>query len=359
MLETVQNFTNDYEKARSIFVNRSCDWDVVPSAVDYFDSLGSYGVGLIGLGSLLTVLTFYVITDAICNVIPQKESAAYKTNSVAILLVYPVSSLCSLLATAIPRAQLLSESLTQICLAVSLYRLFLLLIDLGHRGISKPPSMALKVGPCCCWPCLPFPTVEMNKRNLVFLRMCVLQLPIIQISYCCLLLFLCAEESILAQSYGGYLQPVSLTSILFAVYGLTVATKSLQDCAPDAALPRRTMVSQMVLLFSKLQGFVVKSIPSTGVLPCHPPLTPQIYANLTYNYLMIIEMLMLAYAARNIYKKSEKHEAESGIIETRGAAKNNVGQTEVTSNNEMPNIQLPVPIAALTADGNEADSSSL
>ncbi|XP_046749687.1 uncharacterized protein LOC124413264 [Diprion similis] len=347
MVEMTKNFSFDYEHSQHLIMNESCDWNLVPSAVEYIESLGSFGVGLIGVGSVLTVLTFYLIVDAVYNITLQNETVAYKTNCLIILSIYPIASLCSLLATAMPRAQLLSESLTQICLTVSLYRLFLLLIDLGHRSVSKPPPMLLKVGPCCCWPCLPFPNPEMNRINLTWLRLCVLQFTIVQGLTSCVILFLDAEGSLLARVYGAYLQPMALTSLLIGLYGLTVATKSLQDCSPDPSLPRRTMVCQMVLLFSKLQGFIVKSLPSAGVFPCHPPLTPEIYANLTYNFLMLIEMMMLAYAARKIYVKVEGRTEEAVIIET-CVTKNILVPAEVRGNNELANVQHPVPITALT-----------
>lgn len=47
----------------------------------------------------------------------------------------------------------------------------------------------------------------------------------------------------------------------------------------EAKLPRKTIVTQIVLLFSKLQAFVVKGLVQTGLFPCNPPITPQIYAN--------------------------------------------------------------------------------
>lgn len=47
----------------------------------------------------------------------------------------------------------------------------------------------------------------------------------------------------------------------------------------EAKLPRKTIVTQIVLLFSKLQAFIVKGLVQTGLFPCNPPITPQIYAN--------------------------------------------------------------------------------
>lgn len=48
----------------------------------------------------------------------------------------------------------------------------------------------------------------------------------------------------------------------------------------EAKLHLKTLVSQLVLLFSKLQAsIVIKGLPATGLFPCNPPLTPEVYAN--------------------------------------------------------------------------------
>lgn len=47
----------------------------------------------------------------------------------------------------------------------------------------------------------------------------------------------------------------------------------------EAKLRYKTLVSQLVLLFSKLQAGIIKGLSDTGLFPCNPPLTPMIYAN--------------------------------------------------------------------------------
>lgn len=64
---------------------------------------------------------------------------------------------------------------------------------------------------------------------------------------------------------------------------------------------------------------------------------------------MLIEMLMLSWLARTIYTKPEEQDEDVSIIETY-VVKNNTGQTEITGNNELPNLQLPLPIATLTSE---------
>lgn len=81
------------------------------------------------------------------------------------------------------RGQLLSEAVTQIFLTIALYRLYLLLLDVGRRYISETPTLMLRVGPCCCWPCLPFPNLQMTDANLSWLGILALQLPIVQVKH--------------------------------------------------------------------------------------------------------------------------------------------------------------------------------
>lgn len=88
-----------------------------------------------------------------------------------------LKDVCSILN----RGQLISEAVIQVFLTISLYRLYLLLLDVGRRKITETPSLILKVGPCCCWPCLPFPSLEMTDANLSWLGILALQLPIVQV----------------------------------------------------------------------------------------------------------------------------------------------------------------------------------
>lgn len=293
MDNTIENF--------AVHADVSCNPNYVPSAIELVESLDALGTALLSVGSIILVITIYFTADACRNILSQKDSEFYKTNAVIILSVYPVASVCSLMAIAIPRGQLLSEAVTQIFLMISLYRLYLLLLDVGRRKISETPMLMLRVGPCCCWPCLPFPNLQMTDTNLSWIGILALQLPIAQSLFYFVLLYMGAEDPMLATQYGVFLQPVMVISILLGIYSLTVTTKTLHTAAPETKLHFKTLVLQLVLLFSKLQSGIIRALPAAGVFPCNPPLTPAIYANVTYNALMLIEMMMLCYAARHVY----------------------------------------------------------
>nr|XP_031838272.1 organic solute transporter alpha-like protein isoform X2 [Nomia melanderi] len=267
--------------------NLTCDEEYVPSAIEYIESLGSFGIGLLSTGAVLSTLTLYFSVDACHNIFYQKESRFYKTNSIMILLVYPIASVCSLTALGIPRTQLLSEAVIQIFLMTVLYRLYLLLVYLGRKKVMTSPRLKLNVGPCCCWPCLPFPKLVMTDANLSWIRLLVLQLPIIQTLSCCILLFMSIEEPSLANEYGIWLQPFAVTSILLGIYGLTITVKSLQEVAP-----------------------------------------------VTYDALMLIEMLLLCYIARYVYYVDLERVEDISAEATDRPRDKSTEQADATNNNE-------------------------
>lgn len=62
-----------------------------------------FAIGLLTVGSLFSILTLYFAIDACHNVLLQKDSNFYKENVIMIFAVYPIASICSLAAIAVPR----------------------------------------------------------------------------------------------------------------------------------------------------------------------------------------------------------------------------------------------------------------
>ncbi|XP_020284475.1 organic solute transporter alpha-like protein [Pseudomyrmex gracilis] len=328
MDSTVENFVE---------IHSICDSNYyVPSAIQLVENLNEFAIGLLSVGSILSILTFYLAVDTCHNVLSQKDSRFFKSNVIMIMSVYPVASVCSFTAIAIPRGQLLSEAVTQMFLTTALYRLYHLLLDVGRRKINETPTLILRVGPCCCWPCLPFPDVRMTDSHLSWLKILILQLPIVQGLLFCIFLFMAAENTTLADQYMIYFQPIMVTSILLGIYSLTVATKTLHKVAPEAKLHFKTLVLQLVLLFSKLQLGIIRSLSS--LFPCNPPISPAVYANVTFNALMLLEMLLLCYVARRIYyvDLDKNQESDAATDQTRTSTDNSANGA---------NKQLPSTIA--------------
>ncbi|KAG5324555.1 OSTA protein, partial [Acromyrmex heyeri] len=130
-----------------------------------------------------------------------------------------------------------------------------------------------------------------------------------------ILLYVTAEDPTLTTQYITFLQPVVVISLLLGIYSLTITTKTLHTAVPEVKLHYKTLVLQLVLLFSKLQTGIIKALPAAGVFPCNPPLTPEIYANVTCNALILIEMMVLCYAAWYIYYVDLEKNQETDAID--------------------------------------------
>jgi hypothetical protein len=70
-----------------------------------FDSLGlgNFGVGLVTIASVICTATVYLAVDACSKICYQEETTSFKINACSVLSIYPIASLCSLAALALPR----------------------------------------------------------------------------------------------------------------------------------------------------------------------------------------------------------------------------------------------------------------
>ncbi|XP_034254017.1 organic solute transporter alpha-like protein [Thrips palmi] len=274
-------------------------------AIRAIDSLGE---ALFSVAVLVVLLTLLVYADTLRRVLTRTVPAAAKTHSAFVISVYPVVALATLCAVIVPRAQLLAEAVTQGVFMAAVYQLWCLLVAYcgGEAELIrrvKPGSLNPRVGPCCCWPCCLLPMLAVNKRNVCLLRVLVLQLPVVQgLLYLALLVMWAEEESLYEVNYM-YLQPIVVVSILTGIWGLLMTIKMLSTVLAGHLVLGKFVALQAVLLLAKFQGLAARALAWYDVLPCNPPLTPAVYANLMYNTAMLVEMLLLALFARALYSK--------------------------------------------------------
>lgn len=65
--------------------------------------MGGFGSVFLSLGTILTLSTIALAIEACWQIYLQHESKKYKINCLMIFSVYPIASICSLIALAIPR----------------------------------------------------------------------------------------------------------------------------------------------------------------------------------------------------------------------------------------------------------------
>ncbi|KAF5285343.1 hypothetical protein FQA39_LY04442 [Lamprigera yunnana] len=334
--------------------NYSCM--AVPSTREYLTAISWYGILLVSYGVIALLLTLFMFVDTLRYIINYSPPRV-KTLSAFVIGVYPIIAIATLCATIVPRSQLIAEAVTQGIFMVGLYQLFCLFVSYcgGEAELIKkvnPPSLITKAAPCCCWPCCCcLPTLDVNKKRLLYLRILVLQLPIVQGLVYMTLLVLWAERESLYEINYVYVQPLIVASIFIGVWGMSMTTQLLRDCLKGYWMNSKFIVLQLVLMLSKLQGLLIKALVWTDVLPCNPPLTSNVYSNLIYNCLILWQMALLAYIARNVYKKAlpndEFHEisTHNPSVQIIASISNSIHtQEQINGNNNIahvPNKNIP------------------
>ncbi|XP_077299958.1 organic solute transporter alpha-like protein [Arctopsyche grandis] len=285
-----------------------CSNDVFPDMHSYFSAINLYGVILFACGGIAVVIMLLLYLDTLRYVV-KNASSGVKAHTAFVVSVYPVVGIATYCAVVVPRAQLLAEAVAQGMFMFAMYQLFCLMVAYcgGEAELIrhvKPNSLNPRVAPCCCWPCCCIlPLLAVNKRNVLLLRMLVLQLPVVQGLVYMILLVMWAEEESLYQVNYMYAQPFVVVSIILGVWGMAMSIKMLREVLGSHSLQSKFLTLQLVLLFSKLQGLAARISVWAGALPCNPPITPSVYGNIIYNIAMLIEMILLGCWARYLYKQ--------------------------------------------------------
>ncbi|KAK9875846.1 hypothetical protein WA026_009633 [Henosepilachna vigintioctopunctata] len=211
----------------------NCASDNIPSIQSYMSATNVYGITLVSIGSIAVITVVVAYLDTL-NYIMKNSSSRVKAYSAFVTSVYPVIAVATFFAILVPRAHLLAEALTQGMFMVGMYQLWCLFVGYcgGEAEIVKkvkPGLLSLKVAPCCCWPCCIYlPTLNVNKNTLYYLRLLVLQLPIVQGFVYLILLVMWAERESLYQVNYMYLQPIIIVSILLGIWGMLMTINFLK-----------------------------------------------------------------------------------------------------------------------------------
>ncbi|XP_050297612.1 organic solute transporter alpha-like protein isoform X2 [Anthonomus grandis grandis] len=302
-----------------------CSTYYIPTVEEYLQATDIYGIALICIGALASVISIILYVDTLITVI-HSASSKEKGCTAFILSVYPVTCLVSYFAIIVPRSHLLCEALTQGMFMTGMYQLFCLFVSYcgGDAQLVKqvkPNELSMKVGPCCCWPCCSLlPTLKMEKKIVKCLKLLVLQLPVVQGLVYFIILVMWAEAESLYEINYLYLQPIIIISIIFGIWGMLMTINLLKTTLDSSFLLfHKFIVLQMVLVLAKIQGIIARMLVWYDVFPCKPPVTPQVYANLIHNTLMIMEMVILGCIARNLYKRKVPEickKSINGVINT-------------------------------------------
>ncbi|XP_050711891.1 organic solute transporter subunit alpha-like [Eriocheir sinensis] len=321
--------------------------DFEPSCREFLEIMGLGGWALLGLATITYVTLLVVFTDTVIHVIKYCH-VQYKETTAIVLTVYPVLGLCSYLGLLFQKANLFLDAAAQLWFAFCMYQFLTLTLKYfggETRFVEKAKGtvMPWRSPPCCCWPCCIClcPKGPISKKQIRFVKILVMQHPWVQLVFSILGLTLWLEgwythTEVSATDAYIYIFVASSVSFLFGLWAFIVGFKASLPQLQEFHYTPKIITFQLCLVFLRLQALIVNSIlvPS-GAIPCLPPLSPRVFANVILNSLLLGQLLVLVIVARHYYKLPTR----SPILETQEA-----GQEKTNSGHHLKNGVVVVKV---------------
>lgn len=335
--------------------------DFEPSCTEFLEAMGTSGWVLLGLATIAYAVLLVVFVDTVKHVIRYCH-IQHKETTAIVLSVYPVLGLCSYLGLLFQKANLFLDAVAQLWFAFCMYQFLTLTLKYfggETRFVAKSEGTVLpwRGPPCCCWPCCAClcPKETVNKRQIKFVKILVMQHTWVQLILSILGLTLWLEGWYVHMSMRPdnayiYLYIVSISSFIFGLWAFIVGFKASLRQLQEFHYTPKIVTFQLCLVFLRLQGLIVNSIlVPTGAIPCLPPFSPRVFANVILNSLLLGQLLILVIVARHYYKLPtplmvtltqdgrKEEEVEKGNVEEKVEV-NGVGGAPATSTLEKANL---------------------
>lgn len=251
---------------------------------------------------------------------------AIRTHCLSLVSIYPIVSLFSLTAIAVPRTYLFNDSAGHIAFMIiswHLYRYYLkrkILTNLRtiiffwfHRlcmiyidgesnfiKISSSDAFTLRAPPLCC--CLPFRRHPMTKDNFKLIKFLVIQMPICHILIFVVLNIIYIEDTDAFDKLILYFIPFIAITVLGGIWGYNLAVRTLSPYYPDLKLIQKYFAFQLVLFFCKIFPILLNFIMKSTMTSCYGPFTIVVKRHIVIQNLVQFEMLLLSLWAKRLYK---------------------------------------------------------
>ncbi|XP_055544539.1 organic solute transporter alpha-like protein [Wyeomyia smithii] len=306
------------EAAGNQSVSRECP-SQLPTVIEYITGLDLILTVIIVLTIVLSIATFVICGQAITRVLRQSPKR-FKTKTIIVLLIYPVVAALAIISILIPKAYFICDTVSHIYFMICAYVFYSLLIDYvgGEDSFIKSTdseTFNTKTPPCCC--CLFFlKRTAVTKNRLLFTRLLILQLPIVQSLLFLGLNVVFVEDTENFNQIILYFVPFIVLSIIIGVWGLNIAVRMVDSYNAELKSMAKYFALQAVLMFCKVQPLVIMVIITYVTPRCDYPLVLQVQKNAVFQMCLCAEMLVLSIWAFYLYKTPSKNRNLLATTET-------------------------------------------
>nr|XP_006812514.1 PREDICTED: organic solute transporter subunit alpha-like [Saccoglossus kowalevskii] len=301
--------------------------DEEPYTYDYYAAINRPEILILMLGimSLLCVLTIGIFADNLRYIHKHLPIPSRRTRVTWIIGTFPVISFTSLIALYIPRAWFICLIHASLYLSLSLYQFMLLIIDYyggRHAAVKihegKTFSLAIPPYACCCC-CLP--RISLNHRNLRWIKRGVMQVALLRP----IELFVSAvlwtdgrySPGNISSRGGIYttLNLITIVSTVIAIIALNLMYRISKDVLKDFNITPKFLIMQLTLLLTNVQHMILSIIVSLDVMTCELPMSTYTKSNMLYNFLIVVEMFIIVFVARMLYRRKAGNLHQLLIVE--------------------------------------------
>jgi len=285
----------------------------VPTHAQLMQVMGRYYPFLLGLSSAILLLLILLYAETAYRVHRTLPSANKFTTTV-VLSVYPVLGLCNYFSLIFPRSNVFMDAASQLWFSLCMMSFYKLTISYFGGESSMVESLGgqrlrWNGPPCCCWPCCwPLcPRAPINKRQVRNLRILVFQLVFVQAIAILLGLIMWLEGLYTVGDFSAnnayvYIFAFTTVSFLVGLWAFIVIFKSSVPQLGNFHYGKKIVAFQLTILFSRMQNMIFGTLlVPLGAIPCSPPISPGVYANIIQSALLLGQMLLLSVLARHFY----------------------------------------------------------
>ncbi|XP_033624159.1 organic solute transporter subunit alpha-like [Asterias rubens] len=259
------------------------------------------------LACVSTVVLFLEACHFTISRVPRSSVANHRLNTVIILSIFPVFSVCCLPAILIPEASTFCLAMADLYYSFTMFKFIVLIVDYygGHRKMlvklaAENITFPLSVPMLCCFRC--FKPVRLTRKSFMWLKVGVLQIAILKP----LLTF--------TQAIMGYanlslfiVDIVTVVTTLTAVTAMNMmgANSSMGELKEKYCLDVKSAMMSSALMMVSLQKSIIGIGTLFRPLGCIVPFSTQLVGNQWQAVVLLVESTIMTIPTLRYYRTAD------------------------------------------------------
>ncbi|XP_046550331.1 organic solute transporter subunit alpha-like [Haliotis rubra] len=317
----------------------------IPVSEVYFAGISTVELALVAVGGVVALANVIMFLETSWFIFQHSRSQKTMTLSIWMTGVHPVFSLAAVAAVCVPRCTILVDLMAATYLAFCVWNFIPMLMHYRggeHALIShmSGETINLRSPPvaCCCFCC---PKIEVNKKNLLRIKMTVLQFAVFRPILVLLTAALWTDKKyirgvMMPNQPFMYTNIMNGASTLIAVYGSILLFEATRKQLKAFNIIPKFISLQVVLAISDLQTLVFDLLASNQLPPCTDTLPSNARGDVWNHLILIVEMFLLALLSRHAYRRAEGSQVITDIyLEDKNNPKKNGNSSLNTDSNTV------------------------